>query len=115
MRQEFTKQTKREALKRSEKFCEATGKFYGLAFNIRCNTPLSYGVEFDHFILASEGGDNSLENCRAICIKCHKWKTQNIDTPKAAKIKRVRDKHSGIKSPKKKIPYRKFNGEPVYP
>lgn len=99
MRLEFTKPTKREALLRSEGKCEASGPLYGYPFDFRCNAPLSHGVEYDHFILASEGGDNSLENCRAVCIKCHDWKTRKVDTPKAAKIKRTRDKHNGIRNP----------------
>jgi len=95
---EFSKPTKRAALERSGGKCEASGPFYGYPFEFRCNAPLSHGVEFDHFILASEGGDASLENCRAVCTKCHAWKTRKIDTPKAAKIKRTRDKHNGIRN-----------------
>lgn len=112
-RLEFTKVTKREALARSGQKCEASGPLYGLNMDQRCYAPLAYGVEFDHFILASEGGDNSLNNCRAVCLKCHAWKTKNIDTPKAAKIKRQRDKHLGIFGSKKKIPSRPFNQQYV--
>jgi len=104
-RLEFTKQVKREALTRSDKKCEASGELYGYRNGQRCYAPLAYGVAFDHFILASEGGDNSLDNCRAVCIKCHSWKTRNIDTPKAAKIKRQRDKNSGIRKKKSKWGY----------
>lgn len=98
-REEFTKATKRAALERSGGKCEASGPLYGYPFEFRCNAPLSHGVEFDHFILASEGGDASLDNCRAVCPHCHSFKTRKIDTPKAAKIKRVRDKHNGIRPP----------------
>lgn len=111
----FSKPVKREALKRSGQKCEASGPLYNLAFDQRCCAPLAKGVEFDHFILASEGGEDTLENCRAVCIPCHNWKTANVDTPKAAKIKRVRDKHLGIKNIKRKWPTKSFKGIVTWP
>ena len=95
-RSEFSKQTKRDALERSGKLCEATGKLYGLDEGTRCNAPLSYGVEFDHWIADSHGGENILDNCAAVCSKCHKFKTAKYDTPVAAKIKRISDKRLGV-------------------
>lgn len=95
-RREFTKPTKREALKRSGGLCEGQGRIYGLS-NERCNAPLSYGVEYDHVVLAANGGDNSLENCAAVCVRCHRWKTSNHDTPMAAKTLRQQDKARGIR------------------
>jgi hypothetical protein len=91
-RAEFTRQTKREALKRSGGLCEAVGSLYGLEPGQRCNAPIAYGVEFDHVLLAANGGDNSLENCAAACVRCHGWKTRNHDTPTAAKTVRQQDK-----------------------
>jgi 5-methylcytosine-specific restriction endonuclease McrA len=96
----FSKPTKREALRRAGTFCEAVGPMYGLAEGLRCNAPLSYGVEFDHVILHANSKDNSLENCAAVCIRCHKWKTAKHDTPKAAKTLRQQDMASGIKKPR---------------
>jgi 5-methylcytosine-specific restriction endonuclease McrA len=96
MRREFTKQTKRDALKRSLGTCEARGKMYGLRSGQRCLMPLSYGVEFDHIILDANSKDNSLENCAAVCIRCHRWKSANHDTPLAAKTVRQRDGDRGI-------------------
>lgn len=98
-RREFAKQTKRDALKRSGGKCEAIGGMYGLALG-RCNAPLAYGVEFDHVILDANSKDNSLENCAAVCIKCHKWKTAKHDTPLAAKTVRQQDKNDGIEKPR---------------
>lgn len=95
-RREFSKQTKRDALLRSGGKCEAVGVAYGLDRGHRCNAPLSYGVQFDHIILDANSKDNSLWNCAAVCIKCHKWKTANHDTPLAAKTVRQRDKNSGV-------------------
>lgn len=97
-RLEFTKPIKRAALARSGALCEASGIFYGLAPDTRCNAPLSYGVEFDHVLAASNGGDNSLENCAAVCLKCHRFKTAKFDTPRAAKALRQSDKHFGIRT-----------------
>ena len=108
-RAEFSKATKREALKRSGGICEAVGIWYGLPAGTRCLNNLSYGVEFDHIIADGLSSDNSLENCAAVCLKCHGYKTPKIDVPRIAKMKRQRDKNSGISKPKRKMPSRKFN------
>lgn len=103
MRLEFSKKTKRQALERSQLRCEASGSLYGLENGVKCGVSLSSGVEFDHIVLAANGGDNSLENCAAVCIKCHRYKTAKHDTPMAAKTVRMQDKRHGISSPKQKI------------
>lgn len=100
MRHEFSKPTKREALKRSGGFCEAVGKAYGLPSGHRCNAPLSHGVEFDHYpVPATERDSDGLENCVACCKTCHAHKTRTLDIPIQAKTKRVSDKHNGIRAP----------------
>ena len=110
MRHEFTKPTKREALKRSGGFCEAIGMVYGLEPGQRCNAPLSHGVEFDHYpIPATERDSDGLENCVAVCTTCHKHKTRTFDVPIQAKTKRVSDKHLGIHKPKHNWPKRPMN------
>ncbi len=96
-RREFTKETKRQALKRSEGKCEAVGPMYGLEPGQRCNAPLAYGVEFDHIVMDANSHDNSLENCAAACIRCNRWKTAKHDIPMAAKTVRMQDKHLGIR------------------
>ena len=96
-RAEFSKDTRRQALKRSGGFCEAIGRVYGLNPGQRCNAKLSYGVEFDHYpIRAADGGSNELNNCVAVCKKCHRWKTAKIDIPQSAKAKRIEEKRLGI-------------------
>ena len=106
-RKEFTKAVKRDALKRSGGFCEARGKMYGFGtvcgYGQRCHNNLAYGVEFDHELACSNGGDNSLANCVAVCVRCHDYKTRTIDTPRAAKTVRQRDKHTGVSRPKQTI------------
>lgn len=97
-RYEFSKQTKREALQRSGKLCEAVGSVYGLLPGQRCNAPLDAGVEFDHYPApATDKGSDKLENCVACCKTCHGFKTRSYDTPMQAKGKRVSDKHLGIR------------------
>lgn len=104
MRHEFSKPTKREALKRSGGLCEAIGEVYGLEPGQRCDAPLGYGVEFDHYpVPATEKGSDTLDNCVSACPACHKIKTRTFDIPVQAKVKRVRDKDLGITSPKRKL------------
>lgn len=97
-RREFTKKTMREALSRSGMICEAVGAMYGLHPGQRCNTDLGSGVQFDHIVLDANSKDNSLENCAAVCIKCHRWKTANHDIPMAAKTVRMQDSARGIRT-----------------
>lgn len=99
-RPEFSKKTKRQALERSQMRCEAVGSLYGLNKSQRCSTPLCNGVEFDHELAASNGGDNSLENCVSVCPHCHRYKTTKFDIPRAAKTVRLSDKAKGIVRPK---------------
>lgn len=115
MRHEFSKPTKREALRRSGGKCEAIGGMYGIDFGRRCNAPLGYGVEFDHVILDANSHDNSLENCAAVCIRCHKHKTAKHDIPLAAKTVRQQDRALGIKKPPafRSKWRKKMNGEVV--
>lgn len=107
-RANFTKPTKRAALKRSGMECEAIGAWYGLAAGRRCNAPLSKGVQFDHIVLDANSKDNSLENCASVCVKCHDFKTRSHDTPTAAKTVRQQDAALGISAPKQAIPSRGF-------
>lgn len=83
--------------------CEAVGTMYGLEPGRRCCAPLGDGVEFDHELAASNGGDNSLENCVAACPICHRFKTTQFDTPRAAKTVRQSDKAKGIVRPSSKL------------
>ena len=100
MRYEFSKPVKRAALKRSDGLCEAVGEVYGLPFGQRCNSPLSHGVEFDHWpIPATDAGSDTLDNCMTVCPSCHRRKTSSYDIPMQAKGKRVSDNHLGIRQP----------------
>jgi hypothetical protein len=109
-RREFTKPTRREALKRAKGRCEAVGEWYGLEPGKRCETPLAHGVEFDHVDLDANSRDNSLENCAAVCIPCHRHKTAKHDIPLAAKTLRQQDKFNGIRRSSRPLPGSKASG-----
>jgi hypothetical protein len=101
---EFSKPTKREALKRSGKKCEASGPRYGLPEGVRCNADLSYGVIYDHDDPEANSKDSSLENCRCICTKCNRFKTDKVDIPAIAKTVRQQDKANGIRTVSSPMP-----------
>ena len=100
----FSKEVKRAALERAGKRCEAIGALYGLPDEMRCNADLSYGVQFDHYILWANSRDSTLDNCRAVCPRCHGFKTARHDTPKAAKTVRQRDKNDGVSETRNPLP-----------
>lgn len=95
-RKEFSSATRKAALKRSGLRCEAAGAWYGLPEGQRCTANLGEGVEYDHLILDANSKDNSLDNCRAVCPKCHRFKTSKIDVPTAAKT--TRQQFMGLKT-----------------
>lgn len=94
---EFDKPTKRAALKRSGNRCEGSGPRYGLPEGKRCNNDLAYGVIYDHDDPEANSKNASLENCRCICPKCNRFKTNEIDIPTIAKTVRQQDKNNGIR------------------
>lgn len=71
-------------------------------------------AEFDHLIALAIGGQNRETNLRLLCNECHAVKTK-LDVKLKAKSARIRKRHLGFKRPKRKIPYRRFDGTPVWP
>jgi 5-methylcytosine-specific restriction endonuclease McrA len=69
--------------------------------------------DLDHVVALCNGGENRESNLAPALRSAHKTKTAE-DVAQKAKDRRIRQKHLGIAPKKKKIPYRKFNGEPVY-
>jgi 5-methylcytosine-specific restriction endonuclease McrA len=98
VRREFSKQVKRDALKRAVGKCEAAdcGALFGVKFH------------FDHIIADGLGGEPTLDNCAVLCHVCHDEKTRKHDVPRIAKMKRVWDRHNGITAPRAKIQSRGF-------
>jgi len=104
MRAEFTKATKREAWLRCHDGqglprCEGCGQQFG-----------GRRPEYDHDKPAELGGDNSLENCKVLCPKCHRAKTLTEDMPCIVKSNRVREKHAGIRRSRYRWPRRRMKG-----
>lgn len=89
---EFSRKVKAAAFLRSGGKCEMCG----LAFK-------AGSAEYDHALPAALGGAPTLANCRAICQPCHKAKTAT-DVRGIRKSDRQRDRASGAKTAKAKIP-----------
>lgn len=104
MRREFSKQVKRDALKRAAKKCE----------NPKCGALFGVKFHFDHDIADGLGGEPTLENCKVLCHACHGKKTAEHDIPLIAKTKRIQDRHNGIKKRRTITSWRRFNGTPVH-
>jgi hypothetical protein len=80
MRREFPKSVKRDAAARANGKCEQCGK------------RLDFGeYHYDHDLPDFLGGEPVLDNCRVLCVVCHKAKTKAVDTPRIVKSRGQRD------------------------
>lgn len=72
--------------------------------------------ELDHEIPLALGGEDTEKNLRPVHARCHRGASSKTsdDVKTIAKAKRVERKHLGAHRPRKKIPYRRFNGDPVW-
>ena len=84
-RKEFSKATKARRFEHCEGLCEMCGA--------KLHVP-----QFDYHHACEDmlDGGNAFENCRVICKTCHKVQTKSR-APVLAKVKRVFEKHVGIK------------------
>lgn len=96
-RKEFSAKTKLAAWERAGHHCEEC------LVLIRPGN----GPEYDHIIEDYYDGGNSLDNCKVLCIGCHKAKTKQR-APVLAKSRRLLKKQAGITRNKKKIGNRGF-------
>jgi 5-methylcytosine-specific restriction endonuclease McrA len=119
MRNEFSRLTRRLAWARANGQCE--GQILAPGYGVRrCNFPIDLGgFEYDHIIPDWMGGDNSVDNCRLLCTKCHEEKTAS-DAGAIAKVKRIRDKRSKALTSRRPMPFgrrsklkKKISGEIV--
>ena len=92
MRREFSRQVCRDAFVRAAGQCEG------------CGARLTIGkFHYDHAVPIALGGDATLDNCRVLCVACHRDKTGRRDAPAIAKAKRLSDRHIGIR-PRSQFP-----------
>lgn len=70
--------------------------------------------DLDHVTALVNGGENRESNLAPALRTEHRKKTA-ADVAQKAKDRRVRSKHLGIALKKRKMPYRRFNGEVVWP
>lgn len=73
-------------------------------------TPLR--AEFDHIIPLILGGQNRESNLQLLCHECHGAKTK-LDVKVKAKVARIRKRNLGIKTKRRTIPGRRFDGTPI--
>jgi 5-methylcytosine-specific restriction protein A len=86
-RREFSRKTRAEVHLRAGGCCEA------------CGAKLKVGEgEYDHILPNELGGEPTADNCRLICMVCHKAKTAE-DIRRIRKADRQRDRHSGALKP----------------
>jgi 5-methylcytosine-specific restriction endonuclease McrA len=105
MRKEFPKSVKAQAFLRANGVCEGEN----------CGARLTLGkFHYDHDLPDDLGGEPTLENCRVLCVVCHKEKTAKVDMPRIAKGRRIRERERGIKKPRTITSWRKFDGTPVH-
>lgn len=93
MRAEFSKKTKLARFEFARGHCEECGsKIVGVA-------------EYDHVIEDTLTHDNSFENCRCLCGKCHKRKTKK-NRPEIDKTRRIIEKRAGVRKSRRPFPQR---------
>lgn len=83
-RREFSEKTKIAAFNRAGGKCEV------------CFTTIHSGAQYDHIIEEYLTHDNSLENCKVLCAKCHGVKTQK-SRPEIDKTRRILKKRANVK------------------
>lgn len=82
----------------------------------RCGRKINAGESWtlEHLTALINGGKNDETNLGVTCNWCLPEKNAE-DVALKSKVARVRKKHTGASKPKRKMPYRRFNGDPVWP
>lgn len=116
-RNNFTKDTKRQAFDRSKvngvAICEC--HLIPHVFPVPCGLPLGIGNTFyEHIDPSRISGRNDLANAAALTKTCWRYKTDTFDTPVITKTRHLEDFTAGIKPDRKITGWRNFKGEPVY-
>lgn len=102
---EFKGATRKKALARSGYRCEWTD-----AHGFRCEAVLiPGGVQYDHITPLALGGTSTLDNCAALCLIHHRFKTATKDVPRIRHADRQQAAAFGAKTRKgPPIPSRGF-------
>ena len=113
-RSEFPVSVRKAALVRADGVCECG-----------CGQPFNYDHPkerpcFDHDLPDFLGGENDLENCKAVRVSCHQIKTYGQDMPMIKKVRRSQKDRANLKANKATMPgskgskwKRKINGPTV--
>ena len=81
----------------------------------KCSVRLTAGRwDVDHITPLWDGGKHAEGNLGAACDGCHTSKSKE-EASQRAEARRHQMKLAGIPQKKRKIPYRKFDGTPVWP
>lgn len=103
-RNNFSRETKRQAWERAHGMCEwfrlndaMVPGFEG--FRVPCIADLGPvgNIFYEHIIPDRMGGKPTLDNCAVLCRNCWKIKTAKYDQPKVAKTRRQEDMARGIR------------------
>lgn len=70
--------------------------------------------QLDHIVALVNGGQHAEGNLQLLCGLCHAAKTKG-DVREKSVTRRKMLKTMGLSRPKRKMPYRKFDGTPVNP
>lgn len=68
-----------------------------------CRLKIVGRAEYDHVVPCALGGDATVNNCEALCAKCHRAKT-DADVSRIAKASRQHRQNIGAHAPKARIP-----------
>jgi 5-methylcytosine-specific restriction endonuclease McrA len=68
----FSETTKQAAFNRAGGQCECRRLSCNVHATLRCTTKLAGRWHAHHRTAVASGGDDSLNNCEALCIPCHK-------------------------------------------
>jgi 5-methylcytosine-specific restriction enzyme A len=98
VRKEFSKKVKLAAWQRSGGICECG-----------CGVKIITGVEYDHIVEDTLGGEPTLENCRVMSKRCHDLKTRTR-RPEIDKTNRVFEKRINARKKSRPIPGSKASG-----
>jgi 5-methylcytosine-specific restriction enzyme A len=69
---------------------------------------------YDHLVALINGGEHRESNLQLLCTLCHAVKTKS-DVAEKSQVYHKRKKAIGIRSKRRTIPGRKFNGQPIPP